>query len=243
MRTNYCPDGSIEIGSGSNLSCYLCSSLSQFCLSCNPINNSFTCAACASVSYLSANNSVNNNCILCSSTLNNCLKCSSSLTCTNCVYPYTLLNNTCVSIPCIVINCQVCFFTNSSVCQTCASRFNLNSSTQHCDVTQCTKGFILLAGSCICPPMTMLNRNTYVSCSVYCATCDNFGCLTCKIGYYLADYFCLPCIPKCVACSSNRCTQCLNGFNLQNDGGSCLSIGGINIIKLNNKFFPYDLGC
>jgi hypothetical protein len=64
---------------------------------------------------------------------------------------------------------------------------------QRCDPPLCKSGFMLLNGSCVCPPIPMawLNGSSCDPCQIYCTRCDIYGYLTCSIGYYL--YYALQC--------------------------------------------------
>jgi hypothetical protein len=131
------------------------------------------------------------------------------------------------------------------VCQTCATGFNFNSTSQKCDPTPCQKGFILSAGSCICTQSTYQNGSICSSCPSNCSTCSGIStCLTCLNRYYLtpADS-CIACVSNCASCTSLICGQCLSGFSLQNNG-TCLSVGeGISTAIVNQQIVPCDPGC
>jgi len=235
-----CADGSISIGKGSNISCYLCSSISPLCLACSHLSSSNVCTSCSLIAYLSSNNV----CVLCSSSLHNCLQCSSSLVCTSCAYPYSLVYGACISVLCKIANCLLCSKSNPNVCSICTPGSTLISSSL-CWAPQCPSTFFLTNGICQCPSFTMMSGAACVSCPTpYCVTCSTQGCLSCSNGYYLAfNQSCLPCAINCTICTSIICSQCAYGFSLQNNG-TCLSVGGgISSVKINGSFVPCGPGC
>lgn len=57
-------------------------------------------------------------------------------------------------------------------------------------------------------------EQTFIICTVErCATCDETGCLTCIVGYYLNGQTCTACDTGCLVCTgASTCTTCKNEY-------------------------------
>ena len=209
--------------------CYKCSSITQ-CSNCNSSN----CISCYPGYYLIPMNNES-----CQSCPINCQHCIDSFTCTQCNPNYYLYNNTCVSsctppvlftnessitsgfghcYACSIINncvecgtygcikCVLRLFLNQlgiGICQNCSSDCQNCQNLSYCE--QCNPNLYLYEHKCLssCDPPTLFsNESGITNGSGHCYACNS--------------------IENCTNCSSYGCSQCANGFFLNNTGvGFC----------------------
>ena len=163
----------------------------------------------------------------------NCLSCNSKDSCNNCVSPFSLLNNQCVSIcpegyvnvngickSCSQTGCLQCSESDQSICNKCENGLYLANNNQ-C-TSNCGTGFYPSPeGKCIqCGDINCKECSP----SNICKTCyegkvilDGKCFDSCPSGYYKKQFECYPCDDKenCKSCdilNPEKCQECSNGF-------------------------------
>ncbi|EAR95046.2 TNFR/NGFR cysteine-rich region family protein (macronuclear) [Tetrahymena thermophila SB210] len=247
------PDGSTNICSKCDLSCFTCSGPSSSnCLSCsgslflstsgNECKNS-----CKTNEF---QNNANNQCTPCDSS---CLTCNGNLNtnCLSCSDPLFLQqsSSTCIQKcdsnqygqitpqrTCLVCDstCATCSGPNQNNCLSCSGSKYLDLSTNQC-VTQCPSGTFNDNSNNKCSP-----------CNTDCKTCsgpNNNQCLSCSLPKYFqksngmclencnSNQFkdngsCTDCDASCAACSgadANNCLKCSGSLFLNQNTNTCVS--------------------
>jgi hypothetical protein len=216
-------------------------------INCDQYSSNGACTSCVSNFYL-----LNQ---LCYPYPSNCNFFNTSLNaCTQCIVGYTLVNNTCV-----IQNNSNCLYNafGSNYCNTCQARFYeywINTTTGQVISTSlmvtslacqpypafCTN--VDLYGNCIsCCFASQLIGGRCVGVSslriLNCASFDsvNLICLQCTIGYsYCAlTAVCIQLNLNCLTISGSVCTQCFNGFIMNN--GNCIRPPAGMVIQSNNS--------
>ena len=152
-----------------------------------------------------------------------CSKCSSSTVCTGCTDGYYL-----AGVLCTLCNprCKIC--ESSEVCSECNSPFTLQNNfccepgCSSCNPLQChgcLDGYLFKDFSCITCPNDCKSCTAGVcdgpkNCIEGCDVCYTLTtCSECKTGYYIGNYICNRCNPRCSKCIwSDNCIECVSPY-------------------------------
>ena len=133
-----------------------------------------------------------------------CAKCTGSY-CKTCESGFYMKSGKC--FPCEFIPVE------NGTCKACTSGAS-------CDAVDCNIGYKTVGTTCV-----------KVECPLNCAACDSWGfCYQCESGYTLSDdrLSCLPSCPEnCKTCSNGVCTDCNDGYTLNN--GKCIDCSIYNV--------------
>lgn len=151
-----------------------------------------------------------------------CCQCSNTGTCT---HVQEKPGNRYACNP-ITTSCPAGQYLNKGVCEDC-SKIPVENGTckactsgASCDAVDCNIGYKTVGTTCV-----------KVECPLNCAACDSWGfCYQCESGYTLSDdrLSCLPSCPEnCKTCSNGVCTDCNDGYTLNN--GKCLDCSVYNV--------------
>ncbi|ELP83904.1 protein serine/threonine kinase, putative [Entamoeba invadens IP1] len=163
---------------------------------------------------------------------------------------------------CSVNNCETCYFTDRTKCQTCFSNFSLINSTtcRPCnDFSNCETCSSTSARCKICKTDFYDAGNTTgptcLPCPTNCLVCTNLkGCERCVDGYYLNGTTCTKCDPTCSQSCLNKTGACLtcneNYVKSLTNSSQCVSCSSFDIncesciqnerscYKCNRNYYP-----
>ena len=196
-------------GFGVNSSTGLCEVCPDNCLDCEGSNK---CKACID-GY-----GVNSTTSMCDACPRNCKSCSGSFTCDQCFehYAFNATSIACEVSECLVNNCTKCEVYNHTLCESCDSRFFVESQSGQCS-------------SCLPRCLTCSNDTVCLGCEAHydfnatssqCETseCQVSNCSKCKVT---DAYGCEICAQSFFLQNSSLCSSCpLNCLSCQN-GVSC----------------------
>ncbi|ELP84118.1 hypothetical protein EIN_367530 [Entamoeba invadens IP1] len=197
--------------------CYLCSN--KKCLKCNDdffLDNESVCVKenngfSTGISTIWCNDEFyidNGVCNKCSSKFANSIKCDNT-NAISCEVNYSISNER----KCTLSVCQnETFKEQNGMCTSYENNciFVVNSQCSECE-NNYTIGY---KKTCV-----NITTNTLNNCVIY----SKYGCISCKIGYYLSNAECHQCSEKCTSCieSDTKCLLCVFGY-YQGDNYTCL---------------------
>ncbi|OMJ68866.1 hypothetical protein SteCoe_33558 [Stentor coeruleus] len=235
----------------------------------NTLSTSFSCGIC-DIACLTCLGPSSSDCIDCAidyiKISDKCykdLKCKDgtfqSLTqgsCASC-HPYCLKcigpsSNDCLSCsPGYILDQNTCLnkcpdgkFNNNGTCFLCYSTCLTCIGITENNCLSCNNGLHLYKNSCIikCPDNTYNDNFKCFDCIENCVKCTSSGCSQCSNGFFLQNFICEPCSLGCSQCSSlNQCSICLEGYEIKS--GFCISLCNISDFWNGSQCEPCDKAC